>query len=80
MINLLIISHDPYRYDKFANQKRKGVISGKNVFPLVCSKSRWQLRTGPDSPPGLDLAGPDRSRQVQTGPDMSGHVWIPTFS
>ena len=56
--------------DKTANKKRKGVILGEKVFPLVCSKylSSWtgpdrsrQVQTGPDMPPGLALAGPDMS-------------------
>ena len=58
--------------DKFAYKKRKGVILGKKIFPLVYSKylSSWtgpdrsrQVRTGSDMPPGLALAGPDMSER-----------------
>ena len=43
LINLLIKLYDVIKSDKFGNEKWKGVISGKKVFPLVCSKylSSW---------------------------------------
>ena len=43
MIHLLNKTYDFIKNDKFDNNKWKGVISWKKVFPLVCSKylSSW---------------------------------------
>ena len=70
MINLLSKTHNFIEYYKFVNKKWKGVIFGKKVFPLVCSKclSSWT---------GLGKSGHDQSQSFA----QISHVSVsrPTF-
>ena len=69
MINLLIKANDFTTNAEFLNKQWKGVILGKKVFPLVCSKylSSWT---------GLGWSGHD---QITTFGQLS-HVSGPKLS